>query len=127
MHGGTAGALTGATFAICAAVAYVQYIGIIMFLYLVIAVFYSFFVGGLAGLLNGIVNCFTILKSWWYIGMNCLIASAVAVLPVFLLTDFHIKLLCLLTAPATAIYITRHLYRLFDVYNQAVKEPPISA
>jgi len=127
MHGGTVGALSGATFAICSAVAYGQYIGIIMFLYLVIAVFYSFFVGGLAGSLNGIVNCFTNLKSRWYIGLNCLIASAAALLPVFLLTDFHIKLLCLLTAPATAIFITRHLYRLFDVYNRAANEPSISA
>lgn len=127
MHGGTAGALTGSVYAICAAVIDVQNIGIMMFVYLVIAVFFAFFVGGLAGLLNGIVNFFTPLKSRWYIGMNCLIAGAAAFLTVFLDADLHDKLLYILTAPATAFFITRHLCRLFDVYNQAVKEPPISA
>ena len=51
MHGGTAGALTSFAFAIYLAVADMRNIGMTMFLYFVIGVFYSFFVGGLAGTL----------------------------------------------------------------------------
>ena len=121
MHGGTAGALTGFAFAIYLAVVDARNIGITMFLYFIAGVFYSFFVGGLAGTLNGVVSIFTNLVSRRYIGLNCLIAGLVALLPVFLLQDLSMIYLCLLTSPVTAIFVTRQLHRLFAMYH------PISA
>ena len=127
MHGGTAGALTGFAFAIYAAVVDTRNIGIMMFLYFIVGVFYSLFVGGLAGTLNGVANIFINLVSRRYIGLYCSIAGLLALLPVFILHDFFvlqdpsIMFLCLLTSPVTAIFLTRQLHRLFAMYN------PISA